>query len=98
MSANTESLQSKKPADVLSSKLKFRMQLFARKYFTGTGVKQLLIQIVMYLLVFGLAFVFIYPFLSRLCLNAFLLYTKPLILFYTKPGELSMTADKEIFK
>ncbi|MBO4416393.1 MAG: carbohydrate ABC transporter permease [Lachnospiraceae bacterium] len=63
MSANTESLQSKKLADVLSSKLKLRMQLFARKYFTGSGVKQLLVQIVMYLLVFGLAFVFIYPFL-----------------------------------
>ncbi|MCR5329950.1 MAG: carbohydrate ABC transporter permease [Lachnospiraceae bacterium] len=63
MSANTESLQSKKHADGLSSKMKLRMQLFARKYFTSSGVKLLLVRIVMYLLVFGLAFVFIYPFL-----------------------------------
>ena len=39
------------------------MRLFARRYLTETGIKKLLLRIVMYLLVCGLAFVFLYPFL-----------------------------------
>ena len=66
MSASTESSQSKKRIDALLSNLKLRMMLFKRKYFTASGVKLLLIRIVMYLLVIGLAFVFLYPFLYML--------------------------------
>ncbi|MBO7633796.1 MAG: hypothetical protein J6S72_05365, partial [Lachnospiraceae bacterium] len=45
------------------NKFKLRMRLFARRYLTETGIKKLLLRIVMYLLVCGLAFVFLYPFL-----------------------------------
>lgn len=39
------------------------MKLFARRYFSGSGVKRLILRTFMYLLILGLAFVFIYPFL-----------------------------------
>ena len=61
-----KSSQSKKRIAALLSNLKLRMMLFKRKYFTASGVKLLLIRIVMYLLVIGLAFVFLYPFLYML--------------------------------
>ena len=61
MSASTESSQSKRK-DVLSN-LKLRLYLFRRKYASETGAKKIVITIVMYLLIIGLAFVFIYPFL-----------------------------------
>ncbi len=63
MSTSTESLQSKKHAEGLLNNLALRWHLFKRKYSTYSGIKQLLIRIVMYLLIIGLAFVFIYPFL-----------------------------------
>lgn len=63
MSASTESLQSKKRADGLLSNLKLRWTLFKRKYFFGSGIKSLILRIFMYLLILGLAFVFLYPFL-----------------------------------
>ncbi len=62
MNASTESLQSKKQKDVLSN-LKLRFKLFRRKYASETGVKLILLKVVMYLLIIGLAFVFLYPFL-----------------------------------
>ncbi len=61
MSASTESSQSKRK-DVLSN-LKLRLYLFRRKYASETGAKKIVVTIVMYLLIIGLAFVFIYPFL-----------------------------------
>ena len=63
MSTNVESLQSKKHAGALLSNLRLNFMLFRRKYFTPTGAKQLILRIFMYLLVFGLAFVFFYPFI-----------------------------------
>lgn len=64
MSASTESLQLKRNAELpTDNKFKLRMRLFARRYLTETGIKKLLLRIVMYLLVCGLAFVFLYPFL-----------------------------------
>ncbi len=63
MSANTESLQSKKRLDALSKNISLRWMLFKRRYATMSGAKLLLIRILMYLLIIGLAFVFLYPFL-----------------------------------
>ncbi len=63
MSVNTESSQSKKRLEGLLNNLALRWYLFKRKYSTFSGLKQLLLRIVMYLLVIGLAFVFVYPFL-----------------------------------
>lgn len=63
MSANTGSSQSKKLPGALLSNLALRFRLFKRKYSTPSSYKKLFVTIVMYLLVFGLAFVFIYPFL-----------------------------------
>ncbi len=63
MSANTGSSQSKKLPDALLSNLALRFKLFRRKYSTPSSYKKLFFSILMYLLVLGLAFVFIYPFL-----------------------------------
>lgn len=71
MSASIEFLQSKKSQGEPSNKngmsmkehLELRYKLFTRKYANSTGVKQVLIRVVMYLLLLGLAFVFLYPFL-----------------------------------
>ncbi len=63
MSTSTESLRLKKRPDALLNNLKLRARLFKRKYGSFSGVKQLFFKIVMYLLIIGLAFVFIYPFL-----------------------------------
>ncbi len=45
------------------SKLKLRWRLFKGKYSSVSGYKRLLVKIAMYLLLLGLAFVFIYPFI-----------------------------------
>lgn len=63
MSASTESLQLKKRPNALSSNLKLRWTLFKRRYANLTGVKRIIVRVFMYLLVIGLAFVFLYPFL-----------------------------------
>lgn len=63
MSASTESLQLKKRPNALSSNLQLRWTLFKRKYANLTGVKHIIVRIFMYLLIIGLAFVFLYPFL-----------------------------------
>lgn len=63
MSASTESLQLKKRPNALLSNLHLRWTLFKRKYANLTGVKHIIVRIFMYLLVIGLAFVFLYPFL-----------------------------------
>ena len=63
MSASTESLQSKKRQDALLSNLKLRWRLFKRKYANSTGAKKIIVRVVMYMLIIGLAFVFLYPFI-----------------------------------
>ena len=63
MSANAGSLQSKKPANATLARWKRNFGLAVRKYASGSGVKKLIVRIFMYLLVFGMAFVFVYPFL-----------------------------------
>lgn len=63
MSVNTESLQLKKRRSALLSNLELRWKLFRRKYANTTGVKHILVRILMYMLILGLAFVFIYPFI-----------------------------------
>ncbi len=63
MSVNTESLQLKKRPNALSSNLQLRWRLFTRKYANISGVKHIIVRIAMYLLIMGLAFVFLYPFL-----------------------------------
>lgn len=63
MNANTESSQSKSGRAGLLSNLKLRLYLLKRKYVSSTGAKKILLTIVMYLLLIGLAFVFLYPFL-----------------------------------
>ena len=45
------------------SKLKLRWRLFKSKYSSVSGYKRLIVKIAMYLLLLGLAFVFIYPFI-----------------------------------
>lgn len=63
MNASIESSQLKKHPNALLSNLKLRWDLFTRRYANMTGVKRILVRIVMYLLLIGLAFVFIYPFI-----------------------------------
>lgn len=63
MNVSIESSQLKKRPNVLLSNLQLRWRLFKRKYASETGVKHILVRLVMYLLVLGLAFVFVYPFL-----------------------------------
>lgn len=63
MNASIESSQLKKHPNALLSNLKLRWNLFTRRYANMTGVKRILVRIVMYLLLIGLAFVFIYPFI-----------------------------------
>lgn len=63
MSVNTESLQLKKRPNALSTNLRLRWSLFSRKYANLTGVKHIIVRLAMYLLIIGLAFVFLYPFL-----------------------------------
>ena len=63
MSVNPESLQSKKRPSALSSNLQLRWRLFTRKYANLTGAKHIVVRLAMYLLIIGLAFVFVYPFL-----------------------------------
>lgn len=53
----------KKRQDALLSNLKLRWRLFKGRYSKGSGYKRLIFKIAMYLLLLGLAFVFIYPFL-----------------------------------
>lgn len=63
MNASIESSQLKKHPNALLNSLKLRWRLFQRKYANLTGVKHILVRLVMYLLILGLAFVFIYPFI-----------------------------------
>ncbi len=63
MSVSIESSQLKKRPNAHLTNLQLRWTLFKRKYASTTGVKHILVRIVMYLLVMGLAFVFLYPFL-----------------------------------
>lgn len=63
MSASTGSSQSKKLPNAVLTNLKLRWRLFKRKYVGLTGVKHIIIRLVMYMLIIGLAFVFLYPFL-----------------------------------
>ncbi len=60
---STGSLQSKKSQSELLTNLKLRLTLARRKYATFTGVKKLIMKVFLYLLIIGLAFVFLYPFL-----------------------------------
>lgn len=63
MSVNTEYSQSKKLPNALLTNLKLRWTLYKRKYLNLTGAKHIVVRLVMYLLILGLAFVFLYPFL-----------------------------------
>lgn len=63
MNASIESSQLKKRPNALLSNLKLRWTLFTRRYANLTGVKRILVRLVMYLLIMGLAFVFIFPFI-----------------------------------
>lgn len=63
MNASIESSQLKKRPNALLSNLKLRWSLFTRRYANLTGVKRILVRLVMYLLIMGLAFVFIFPFI-----------------------------------
>ena len=63
MSVSTEYSQSKKRQSALLTNLQLRWRLFKRKYATSTGAKHIIVRLVMYLLILGLAFVFLYPFL-----------------------------------
>lgn len=63
MSANTESLQLKEPQNMISANLKLRWMLWKRKYANLSGIKKIIVTVVTYLLICGLAFVFLYPFL-----------------------------------
>lgn len=63
MSGNTGSSQLKKHPNEILSNLKLRWSLFTRKYASLTGAKHIIVRLVMYLLILGLAFVFLYPFL-----------------------------------
>ena len=63
MSGNTGSSQLKKRPNEILSNLKLRWSLFMRKYASLTGAKHIVVRLVMYLLILGLAFVFLYPFL-----------------------------------
>ena len=63
MSISTEFSQSKKRQSALLTNLQLRWRLFKRKYANTTGVKHIIVRLVMYLLILGLAFVFLYPFL-----------------------------------
>lgn len=66
MSASTESLQLKKRPNALLSNMELRWTLFKRRYANLTGVKRIIVRVFMYLLIIGLAFVFLYPFLYML--------------------------------
>ncbi len=62
MSTNAASSQSKKQSALISN-LKLRWHLWCRKNATATGFKQNVVRLLMYILLIGLAFVFLYPFL-----------------------------------
>ena len=63
MSANIGFLQSKKSPKEHSSKWERMIRNLLRRYASLTGVKKLVFKVLMYLLIIGLAFVFLYPFL-----------------------------------
>lgn len=65
MSTNAAYSQSKKQ-NALIENLKLRWYLWKRKNATASGVKQNLVRLFMYVLLIGLAFVFLYPFLYML--------------------------------
>lgn len=63
MSASTESLQLKERRGAALNKLDLYWEMFRRKYANVAGGQRILVRTFMYLLVIGLAFVFLYPFL-----------------------------------
>lgn len=63
MSVSTESLQLKKRQSAPSNKFDLYWEMFRRKYANLTGAKHIIVRVFMYLLILGLAFVFLYPFL-----------------------------------
>lgn len=65
-SADAKSSPLKSPITA-SSGWKLRWELFKRRYGNPTGVKRILVTLFMYLLLIGLAFVFVYPFLYMIC-------------------------------
>lgn len=63
MSANTESLQLKERTTAPAGKLKNALTKFRNRNLNLTGAKRIVLKIFLYLLVCGLAFVFLFPFL-----------------------------------
>ena len=63
MSTSTESLQLKEPTKTPAGNFKLRLQRMKNKYVSSSGAKKIILRIFMYLLICGLAFVFVYPFL-----------------------------------
>ncbi len=63
MSTSTKSSPLNARHDALLTNLKLRWRLAKRKYANLSGLKHICVRIVMYLLIIGLAFVFLYPFL-----------------------------------
>lgn len=66
MPTSTESSSSKKRPNALLNNLKLRWHLFTRAYANASGVKKIMVRLFMYLLIIGLAFVFLYPFIYML--------------------------------
>lgn len=66
MKRREESLPLKKRQSAPLNNLELRWSLFKRKYATLSGVKLILVKIIMYVLIIGMAFVFLYPFLYML--------------------------------
>lgn len=60
---DVKSSPSKKHQEELLSNLKLRWKLFKHRYSNVSGYKRLIVKVAMYLLLLGLAFVFLYPFL-----------------------------------
>lgn len=63
MSTNTESLQLKRNVKTPAGKLKLHFANFKNRYLNVSGAKNFVLKLFMYLLICGLAFVFLFPFL-----------------------------------
>ena len=63
MSASTGSLRLKKSPEGHSSKWEQMIRRVLQRYATLTGVKKFVFKVLMYMLIIGLAFIFVYPFL-----------------------------------
>lgn len=62
-SVSAEYLPSKKTENSIKDRLALRLSLLKRRYITVSGIKKLVVRIAMYILITGMAFVFLYPFL-----------------------------------